>query len=49
MLINLDHIKYYDYITNATVTMQVDSSTYQLADGDPGASGPTTATFATGR
>jgi hypothetical protein len=49
MLINLDHIKYYDYITNATVTMQVDSSTYQLANGDPSASGPAAATFSAGR
>jgi hypothetical protein len=37
MLINLAHLPYYDYITNSTVTMHIDSSNYPLTDGDPGA------------
>jgi hypothetical protein len=44
MLINVDHLTHYDYISNSTVVMQVDISTYQLADGDPGA-GAATGTF----
>jgi hypothetical protein len=37
MLINLDHLTSYDSITTATLVMYVDSLTYPLVNGDPGA------------
>jgi hypothetical protein len=37
MLINVDHLNNYDYISNSTVIMTIENSTYQLANGDPGA------------
>jgi hypothetical protein len=49
MLTNVDHLTNYDYITNSTVVMQVYSSTYQLADGDPGAANIATDIFSVGR
>jgi hypothetical protein len=37
MLINIDRLTFYDYITYSTVVMTVDNANYQLANGDPGA------------
>jgi hypothetical protein len=37
MLISVDRLTNYDYITISTVVMDIYNSTYQLADGDPGA------------
>jgi hypothetical protein len=33
----VDHLANYDYISDLTVQMEIYNSTYQLADGDPGA------------
>jgi hypothetical protein len=45
MFINVDHFTYYDYISNAIRTTQVENSTYQLVNGDPGATSILTDTF----
>jgi hypothetical protein len=33
MIVNIDHLPYYDYITNSTAVMTIDNSTYQLTNG----------------
>jgi hypothetical protein len=38
MLINIDHLNFYSFITNSTVIMGTYNSTYPLANGDPGSS-----------
>jgi hypothetical protein len=46
MFINVDHLDYFDFVTNSSVTMQVDENLdYQLSDGNPGATTIATETF----
>jgi hypothetical protein len=49
MLKNIDHLPYYDYITNSTVAMNIDNSNYPLINGNPGAAVIASDTFTTGR
>jgi hypothetical protein len=49
MLINIDHLNFYDFITNSTVIMGIYNSTYPLSDGDPGSVPTATATITIGR